>query len=261
MKTIGVLAHKGGVGKTTTVLALADLLTLAGKRVLVLDLDVQGNVALSLGLENDDGLFRFLVSEAGPGAIRETRRGFDVILSGAKTVRVKRDLVMAPSYERPELRLKRELRKVAGGYDVILLDTAPSVDELQVAAMAASEGVFVPVELAALAVEGAVQVIQLLTTLKNNGVFQGRLLGIIPTMWERVTRESRLQLKAMRDSGLRCWAPIPDDVKVKEAAREHQTLVEYNPQMRALIGVELNGSVGRRGGYVKVAKRLLKEEL
>jgi chromosome partitioning protein len=240
------------------VVTLADLLALAGQRVLVVDLDVQGNVGDSLGMENDNGLFQFLVADMGRAAIRSTRRGFDVILSGPKTVRVKRDFDNTPSYERPELRLLRALEEIAPAYDVVLLDTAPGVDVLQVAAMAAADGVFVPVALSELAVKGAVRVIKLLDTLKRNGVFSGHLLGVIPTMWERRTNESAYQLKAMRDSGLRCWPPVPMDVKVREAARVGQTLVEYCQGMRALIGVSMNGS-GQVGGYVRVAKMLMKE--
>ncbi len=256
-RVIGVLAHKGGVGKTTTTVTLADLLTLAGLRVLVVDLDVQGNVAHSLGLENDNGLFQFMVADAGKDAVRQTRRGFDVILSGVKTVKVKRDFVNTPAYMQPHFKLRDVLVGVRADYDVILMDTAPGVDDLQVAAIAAADLMFVPVALAELSVKGAVQAIKLLDTLKRRDVFGGRLLGVIPTKWERVTTESRYQLKAMRNSGLRCWPPVPEDVKVKEAARRGQTLVEYNERMRALVGVK-NGS-GRVGGYVRVAKMLIEE--
>jgi chromosome partitioning protein len=259
-QVIGVLAHKGGVGKTTTVVTLADLLALAEYRVLVVDLDVQGNVGECLGLENDNGLFRFLVAEAGKGAIQTTRRGFDVMLGGVKTVKVKRDLVNTPSYERPEMRLRAALAEIHFDYDVIFLDTAPGVDELQIAAMAAADGVLVPVDLSELAVKGAIKVIKLLDTLKQREVFLGRLLGILPTKWERVSRESKYQLRAMRDSGLVCWPPVPQDVKVKEAQRAGQTLVEYNHGMRALCGVNLNGS-GVVGGYARVAKKLMREVL
>jgi cellulose biosynthesis protein BcsQ len=77
-------------------------------------------------------------------------------------------------------------------------------------------------------------------------------------MWDRVTRESALQIEAMADSGLRVWPPIPVDVRVREAARHGLTLVEYQPRTRAMVGVRLNGS-GLVGGYVKVARELLEE--
>jgi chromosome partitioning protein len=179
-----------------------------------------------------------------------------VIFSGPKTVRVKRDLITMPSYERPELRLRRALNAIADAYDVVLLDTAPSVDVLQVAAVATATHVMVPLSLDQYAVKGAVQVIKLLGTLKRNRVFEGRLLGLIPTRWERVTTESRLQLEAMHAFGKKskvpCYPPVPEDVRVKEAARAGQTLPEYDRDMRALRGVRMR-SGKRVGGYVRIA--------
>jgi chromosome partitioning protein len=261
MQTIALVNQKGGVGKTTTAVTLAHGLALRGYLVLLVDLDAQGNVADSLGLQKRGDLYRFLIDAAGIDAITPcgvaTRENLDVILAD-KTTAAAKQILAGQSFR--EQVLKRALGRVAGTYEFCILDCAPGVDVLQVAALVAADWFLVPVGLDHLAVVGAGDALASAASLADLGGPHARFLGILPTMWERTTNESHQQLQLLVDQFKRLvWPPIPEDVKAREAPAHGATLWEYAPHTRALDGVEINGNGGRVGGYVQVLARLLQE--
>lgn len=260
MPILSVLNQKGGTGKTTTAVVLGDLLAREGHKTLIIDLDSQGNVADLLGLTKANALYEFLVHGAGGAAIQSaSREGFerprlDVILGNHDTIEAEISLSGRTAREKI---LRIRLEDLGDLYDWIVLDVAPSLSLLQVMAFVACDWYVVPVELSHTAVVGAAAALNSAATLTRLDFRVGRLAGVLPTMWERVTTESREQLEALgqlfKD---RLWAPIPIDAKVREAAAYGQTLAEYDPNTRALVGVNLrNGTMA--GGYQAALKRVM----
>lgn len=253
MNIIAITNQKGGVGKTTTAVTLAHGLALQGLRVLLVDLDAQGNCADSLGVEKTAGIYKFLVME-DPNCLTNARENLTLI-SGNKTSVKAKKIISGESFS--EFVLRKHLEQM-NGYDVAILDTAPGADILQINALVAADYFLIPVSLSHLATVGAVDILGTVASLKKVDAFQGRWLGILPTLWERTTKESQKQLVEMvQHFKHQIWPPIPIDVKAREAPSHGKTLWEYAPSSRALCGVSINGTL--RGGYRNVLQRLRDE--
>lgn len=226
MKTIAVALQKGGTGKTTTTVTVSHALAMAGKKVLMVDLDPQGNLALAFGLDPAPGLYRLLI-ENQPLAtcIVEARPGLDLVRSDKRTAEVKEILVGRPFREQV---LRRALTP-APGYDYIFLDCAPSLDVLNVAAMVAADGLIVPVMVDYLATAGLAQHVLSLGQLQKLG-YGCRLLMVIPTFYDRVTKEStEILTQLAQHFGNLVTAPIPRTVRLREAPALGQTIWEHAP--------------------------------
>lgn len=255
-KVIAIVNQKGGVGKTTTACTLGHGLALQGKRVLIADLDAQGNVADSMGVDKRGGLYSLLFEGQRKAITPSGRAGLDLVIGDKTTVEARQRL---GGMNFRELQLKAALDKLTG-YDVIVLDAAPGVDVLQVSALVACTHFLIPVALDHLAVVGAGDALATTAGLKNVGRFGGTFLGILPTMWERTTTESHEQLKILAEQYSRLvWPPIPRDTRAREAPAYGQTLWEYAPSTRAIVGAKMGDR--QVGGYGRVLQRLLDEVL
>jgi len=261
---LAVVNQKGGVGKTTTAVTVAHGLALHGWRVLLVDLDAQGNVADALGLEKRPGLYRLLIDGAGTDANasalrkqaieRSGRKGLDVVLGDGRTAEA-RQVLAGRSFREGAL---RKALAGLGAYDLCILDVAPGVDLLQVSALVAATHFIFPVALSYLATVGAADALASVVAWRNEGELSARFLGVLPTFWERSTRESHEQLVGLvAQYGELVWPPVPLDVKAREAPAFGKTLWEYAPKTRALAGVAIEGE--RRGGYERVLARLMGE--
>jgi chromosome partitioning protein len=255
MYTLAIVNQKGGVGKTTTAVTLAHGLarhpTIIERPVLLVDLDAQGNVADALGVEKSGGLYELLVG-GGQAVTRNVREGLDVVLSDKTAAAAKQILAGRPFREHA---LADALERLADEYALAILDVAPGVDVLQVAAMVACDAFLIPVALDHLAVVGAADALGSVAALARHGL-AGRFLGVLPTMWERSTNESHAQLTALAERFAEyVWPPIPLDVKAREAPAYGKTLWEYAQGTRALVGVEIDGECV--GGYWAAVGRVL----
>jgi chromosome partitioning protein len=256
LAVLALVNQKGGVGKTTSAVTLAAGLATAGFRTLLVDLDAQGNVADALGLEKGPGLYRLLIEDAGRRAVSSGRTDLDVVLGNKRTVEARQILTGRMFREQ----VLRQALDGLDGYDAVVLDVAPGVDLLQVSALVAATAFLIPVSLSHLAVVGAGDALASVAALKQAGALRAQFLGILPTMWERTTRESHTQLQALvKQFGRMVWPPIPLDVKAREAPAYGQTLWEYAPGTRALVGTDMEGV--RRGGYRQVLQRVVREVL
>jgi chromosome partitioning protein len=229
----------------------------AGKQVLIVDLDAQGNVADVLGIEKRSGLYQLLVTEQYSEAISSTgRQGLTAILGNKTTVDAK--TILAGKAFR-EMALKRALGQVARGIDVCVLDCAPGVDVLQIAALVACDAFIMPVSLQHLAVVGAADALATAAALREAGANAGRFLGVIPTMWERSTKESHQQLQLLAEDFKKLvWPPIPQDQAAKESPAFGETLWERAPRCKAIRGIELRSGQWA-GGYQAVLDRMMQE--
>ncbi|MFN2196263.1 MAG: ParA family protein [Anaerolineales bacterium] len=255
MIVLAVVNQKGGVGKTVTSVNVAHGLAMRGYRTLVIDLDPQGNVADCLGLPAGNDLYQLLFPGiyAPLGSVTHAtgRENLDIVRSDKTSVNLK--VAIGSIADRPREYLLDEALQDAH-YDVVVLDCAPSVDILHTLAVVAAHYLLIPSRLDQLAVKG---VRDMLTTLKSLARISTCELGaIIPTFYDRTTKESYLQLKHLVEAFREyVWPPIPRDVVCRESTRFGQSLWEYSPKTRSLIGYE-DRSGHLIGGYQQVVDRV-----
>lgn len=259
MSVLAIVNQKGGVGKTTTAVTLAHGFALSGKRVLLIDLDSQGNVADCLGLPEGGDLYDLLSpkKESDPelliqnAALDSGRPGLEVIRSDKTTATLKQ---MLAGDDFKVYRLHDALDYST--YDMVIMDCAPSVDLLQTAAIVAAYYVMVPTRLDQLAMKGVRDVLKSMRTIESRIRREIRLAGILPTFYDRVTSESYEQLKHLAKAfGKHVLPPIPLDTQCRVASRHGKTLWEFCQDGRALKGYV--GESGERiGGYAEVLQRI-----
>ncbi len=252
MICIACANQKGGVGKTTTAVTLAHGAALRGYKTLLLDLDPQGNVALSLGLAPSGDLFKLLVNQTPVDDLAIEARKNLWVIRGDKTTAEAKSILAGIDFR--EYRLAELLQPVA--YDLIILDCAPSVDLLHTGALIASDMLLVPVTLHQLALAGLAEIIKTIGSLNRVTRSNCRLGGIVPTFYDRSTKESQTQLAHLANSfGDLVYPPVPVDTRVREANRAGKSLWEYSPTSRAIVGY-LSGTK-TIGGYTACLNRLL----
>lgn len=250
MKIIAFANQKGGVGKTTTAITLADGLARQGCQTLLVDLDPQGHVAFSLGLEKTPGLYH-LICQSHPiqKVIINARPNLDILPSDKLTEKVKRHITLS---DFREAILAELLHKTS--YQAILIDMAPSLDVLHVNGLVACDWVVIPTRLDALAVDGVKEILLTMGEVSQRGYpFEG--YSILPTFFDRTTRETLTQIQEVaRTFGKRVWPPIPQDTRVREATAYGKTMWEYSPDSPAMTGYR----EGQRylGGYRQILEHL-----
>lgn len=250
MTTILTIANqKGGVAKTTSAVTLGHGLAQAGFRVLIVDLDPQGHVAFTLGLDKSNGLYRLLVdAEPLKKIVITARPNLDIVASDKTGEAAKRYVTTINFRERV---ISRALKGV--DYDVVILDTPPSIDVLHVAALVASNWVVIPTKLDALAVDGVNEILRSMAEVEQDHRFDG--YSIVPTFYDRTTKETATQLRDLVEAFPEAvWPPIPQDTKAREATAFGKTLWEYAPDSPSVTGYQINGK--RVGGYADLLERM-----
>lgn len=265
MKTIAIGNQKGGVAKTTTAVSLAAYFASCGTRCLVIDLDSQGHVAESFGVQTSDGLFRLLnhQSPLARAVTRVVRDNLDIVTNDHTAEEVKSYAMRADF--RAYL-LSMALEQADGVYDLIILDMPPSSDVLHVSALVASDYLLIPAVMDHLALTGVMTILRTARALgRYPNVVPPALIGVLPTLYERTTNETMDNInrlgQALGDSSL-ILPPIPRDVRVREASAYGKTIWEYTPSSPAAIGYDNGSSVGssvknskgRVGGYLHLAE-------
>lgn len=234
---IAVLNQKGGTGKTTTAVTLGSGLVKAGYRVLIVDVDSQGHVAVSLGVEGQRTLYHIMVERLPlEECVVQARDNLDV-LCGNETL-ASTEIYLARLNDGRDRVLRRLLESV-DTYDFIILDCGPSLSLLNMNALTFADHLIVPVSCDFLSLVG---VKQLLKTLKNvNQVLMHpiSILGILPTFYDMRNNISDESVKTLRgyfhDKVL---PPIRVNTRLKEAPRHRKTIFEYAPESRGASDYE-----------------------
>lgn len=228
---IAVLNQKGGTGKTTTAVTLGAGLVEAGYRVLIIDVDSQGHVGVSLGIKSDKTLFHVMVEQQPiEDCVVNARPGLDVLCGDESLAST--EIFLARLNEGRDRVLRRRFEEETG-YDFIILDCGPSLSLLNMNALTFAEHLIVPVSCDFLSLVG---VKQLLKTLKNvNQVLMHpiSILGILPTFYDMRNSISDESVKTLRgyfhDKVL---PPIRVNTRLREAPRHKKTIFEYAPESR-----------------------------
>lgn len=233
-QTIACANQKGGVGKTTTVVNLGSYLALTGDRVLVIDLDPQGNATSGLGFDRntiDRSVYDAVVDGSPiddlilPGPIE----GLDVVPSAIALAGA--ELELAP-VEGRERRLARRLADVTQSYDYILIDCPPALGLLTVNALTAADSVLIPLQCEYYALEGLTQLLATLDLVRDNLNPRLAIHGIVLTMYDaRTNLSADVAAEARRHLGdLVYRAVVPRSVRLSEAPSHGLPIQRYSPE-------------------------------
>jgi chromosome partitioning protein len=251
-RVISFANQKGGVAKTTTTLNLGVAFAEHGLRVLLVDLDPQGNLTMSQGLNPDAierSMFDVLVHRL---PIQEVIHHAEVDLAVSSIDLAGAELSLSSMIGR-ERALDKALVEVKDGYDYVLIDTPPSLGLLTINALVASSGVIVPVQCEYLSLRGLVQLENTLSMIRENLNPRVEIEGILPTMYDSRTLHSREAVEILQENfgDLVFGTKIRKTVRYAEAPVKGSSVLKYDPSgsaaeaYRELAKEVLNGAQAR----------------
>ena len=251
-RVISFANQKGGVAKTTTTLNLGVALSEQGLKVLLVDLDPQGNLTMSQGLNPDTierSMFDVLVHRL---PIDEVIHHVEVDLAVSSIDLAGAELALSSMIGR-ERALEKALAPVRDTYDYVLIDTPPSLGLLTINALVASNGVIVPVQCEYLSLRGLVQLENTLSMIRENLNPSVGIEGILPTMFDSRTLHSREAVEILQEN----FGELVFDTKIRKTVRYAEapvkgtSVLKYDPTgsaaqaYRDLAKEVLNGAKAR----------------
>jgi chromosome partitioning protein len=252
VRVIALANQKGGVAKTTTTLNLAVALKEKGMKVLCVDLDPQGNLTMSQGLNPDEidrSMYDVLVHKLPIEQVIHERE-IDLAVSSIDLAGAELALSSMIGRERA---LEKALVSIRDRYDYILFDTPPSLGLLTINAFTASDGVIVPVQTEYLALRGLVQLENTLAMVRENLNPNVQIMGILPTMYDKRLLNSKEAVDILVENfgELVYETRIRKLVRYAEAPVKGQSVLAYDPtgeaakMYRDLAKEVLNGAKAR----------------
>ncbi len=225
---IAVLNQKGGTGKTTTTVNLAAGLAAAGKRTLVIDLDAQGHVGVSLGGKGERSLYHIIVEDLPPEQCAvPVRDNLDMIT--ANETLASAEIFLARLNEGRERILSSRMDHVRD-YDFILLDCGPSLSLLNMNALTYADHIIVPVSCDFLSLVGVKQILKTLKNVNQYLLHPVSIMGILPTFYDRRNKISNEAVNSLRGYFKdKVLPPIRINTRLKEAPSHKKTIFEYAP--------------------------------
>ena len=256
-KVLAIANQKGGVGKTTTSVNLAASLRATRRRVLLVDLDPQGNATMGSGVDKADlacSIYEVLVGEATASqAIVTTAADFDLLTANGDLTAAEVELL---EVDNRETRLREILATVDDQYDFVVIDCPPSLNMLTINALVAAQGVIIPMQCEYYALEGLSALIQTINAISSTVNPQLQIEGILRTMYDprnRLTVEVSNQL--FEHFGDRVYRTVvPRNIRLAEAPSYGMPVLQYDKQSRgSLAYLALAGEMLRRGEQTQPA--------
>ncbi len=229
-QVIALANQKGGVAKTTTTLNLGVAFAEQGYKVLLIDLDPQGNLTMSQGLNPDQieqSMFDVLVHRLPIDQVIESRE-VDIAVSSIDLAGA--DMALSSQIGR-ERALEKALHPIRGRYDYVLIDTPPSLGLLTINAFVVADGVIVPVQTEYLSLRGLVQLENTLAMVRENLNPRVVIIGIVPTMYDKRLTHSREADEILRENfgDLVYNTRIRKTVRFAEAPVKGTSVLAYDP--------------------------------
>lgn len=237
-KVITVANQKGGVGKTAVAVNLPVFLTAFGKRVLLIDIDPQGNASFSLGIKPKNlstSVYEALLGKVSPEEVvkRTVFLGYDVMPTSHNLAGANIDLV---SLKNREFKLKELVDKVKDNYDFVFIDCPPSLGLLTLNALVASDEVLIPVQCEYLSLEGLDQLLSNIELINENLGRDIKIMGAVLTMYTRRNKLCQTITKELRRNfpGYVFDAVVPRATALAEAPAYGRTVLRHAPNSKAV---------------------------
>lgn len=235
-RIITLTNQKGGVGKTTTAINLGAALAQLDNRILVVDLDPQGNATIGLGVDRsrlEASVYQVLLDELPPAdAIVPTRYArLFLIPSTIELAGAEIELVAMVSRE---YRLQEALKEIKGGFDFLLLDCPPSLGLLTINALAAADSILIPIQCEFYALEGVTQLLNTINLVRRRLNPKLEVEGVLLTMFDRRTTLSQDVERDVRAVFAQkvFRSNIPRSVRLAEAPSYGKSILEYEPHSK-----------------------------
>jgi chromosome partitioning protein len=254
---MAIANQKGGVGKTTTAVNLGACLAVLGYRVLVVDLDPQGNASTGLGINIRDlnaSMYDVILNDVPLEDCIEASSVRNLFVAPAALDLAGAEIELVPAFSR-ETRLKRALDTVRDDYDFLLIDCPPSLGLLTVNGLAAATEVVVPIQCEYYALEGLGQLLRNVQLVQRNLNPTLELSAMILVMYDARTKLADQVVREVRDHfGEKvCNSIVPRTVRLSEAPSFGQPIITFDPASRGAIAyrdlaLEVSGGAPRRVG-------------
>jgi len=234
-----VANQKGGVGKTTTTVNLAAGLAQIGQRVLVIDLDPQGNATMGSGVDKRSlasSVYDVLLEQAtiAEAIVPSPKGGYDLLGANRELAGAEVELV---EVERRERRLREALKPMASRYDFVLIDCPPSLNLLTLNGLCAAHGVIVPMQCEYFALEGLSDLVNTIKQVHANLNRDLEIIGLLRVMFDpRITLQQQVSEQLKAHFGAKVFnSVIPRNVRLAEAPSYGQPGVVFDPAAKGAV--------------------------